>query len=256
MGLSVLFTGLGVFQYIQVFLASTIYIEIYPEIFVSPGSSVLFVGSLFAVLLVYIKEDAIEARKVIYALVFANILLTLLQYLFSINLKFSDVINPLNIPVNLFSTNARVLFVGTITLLLDSILVIILYEYISRIIKYLYLRILIIMIIVISFDTILFSIGTFIEQQEFKSILFSGIIAKNLTVFIYSLILTVYIAFIDKVNSNKDVSFNDIFLKLTYRQKFESVSIEKAIIEKKSNERIKILSSAIDQSPSIVIIPI
>ena len=44
-GLSLLLTTLGVFQYMQVFLANTLYFEILPGFFVSSGSSILFAGS-------------------------------------------------------------------------------------------------------------------------------------------------------------------------------------------------------------------
>ena len=66
--LSLLFTTLGVFQYMQVFLVNALYFEIASGIIVSSGSAVLFTGSLFTILLVYIKEDALKARKIIYAI--------------------------------------------------------------------------------------------------------------------------------------------------------------------------------------------
>ena len=50
-GLSPLYVTLGVFQPIQVFLASSIYVEIFPGMIISPGSAVMFTASLFAILL-------------------------------------------------------------------------------------------------------------------------------------------------------------------------------------------------------------
>ena len=55
----------------QVVLATSVYIEVVPGVIVSPGSVVMFTATLFAVLLVYIHEDMIEARKLIYGLVMA-----------------------------------------------------------------------------------------------------------------------------------------------------------------------------------------
>jgi len=69
-GLTPLYITLGVFQPIQVFLASSIYAEILPGVVVSPGSVIMFTASLFAILLVYIREDALEARKAIYGIMF------------------------------------------------------------------------------------------------------------------------------------------------------------------------------------------
>ena len=57
-GLSLLFVTLGIFQYLQVFLTSTLLIEIAPNMVVS-GSFVLFTSSVFTILLIYIKEDAL-----------------------------------------------------------------------------------------------------------------------------------------------------------------------------------------------------
>jgi len=54
LGYSGLYVTLGSFQFIQVLLALSIYIEILPGVLVSPGSAVMFTASLFAVLLIYI----------------------------------------------------------------------------------------------------------------------------------------------------------------------------------------------------------
>ncbi len=61
-GLSLLFITLGAFQQMQMMLALSFYVELAPGLLVSPGSVVLFTSSLFAVLLIYIREDASEAR--------------------------------------------------------------------------------------------------------------------------------------------------------------------------------------------------
>jgi PAS domain S-box-containing protein len=228
MGIGLLFTALGVFQLMQVFLASTLYIEVASGIFVSPGSTVLFTGSIFAVLLIYIREDAIEARKVIYALVLANITLALLQYSFGWNLQDEEIYNPYNLPTKLFIINARLLIAGTVVLFIDSILVMIIYEWISRCCRFLPLQILITMLIVMSLDSLLYSIGAFTGTVQFNSILISGLISKNIAVFVYSIIFSIYLLFIEKDEHFKEhYSFNDIFQTLTYRQKFERIQKEK-----------------------------
>ena len=51
-GIALLYITLGTFQYLQAVLASFLYFEIFPGLFVSPGSAVLFNASLFAVLLI------------------------------------------------------------------------------------------------------------------------------------------------------------------------------------------------------------
>lgn len=244
-GLGLLFTALGVFQYMQVFLASSLYIEVAPGILVSPGSAVLFSGSLFAMLLVYIREDANEARKVIYAILAANLVLTLLQIVFSWALEGEGIKNIYNLPKELFTQNARVLLVGTLALFLDSFIVIILYEAISRYVAFLFLRILFSMVIVLSIDSVLFSLGAFAGTDQFLSILVSGLISKNSAAFVYSTLFTIYLVFLDKGLGKNELgagSFKDIFYSLTYRQKYEHVFKEKKNQElelHKSEERYR-----------------
>ncbi|MCK9426044.1 MAG: PAS domain S-box protein [Ignavibacteriaceae bacterium] len=231
-GLGLLFTALGVFQYLQVFLAGTLYIEVAPGILVSPGSTVMFSGSLFAILLIYIREDAIEARKVIYAILAANLVLTFLQIVFSWNLEGDGVKNIYSLPKELFTQNARVLIVGTLVLFFDSFIVIILYEVISRYVSVLFLRILFSMAVVLSIDSLLFSFGAFGGTNQFLSILVSGLISKNSAALVYSVLFTIYLVYLDKDLHKKVVnagSFKDIFYSLSFRQKYEHVFQEKEI---------------------------
>jgi len=90
-GNNLLFTTLGMFQFIQVFIATTMYFEVYDGISVSPGSAVLFSVTLFTVLIFYIKEDALLTRRLIYALVTANLMIVILLLLFGINLQDANI---------------------------------------------------------------------------------------------------------------------------------------------------------------------
>ncbi len=225
-GLGLLFTALGVFQFMQVFLIQTVIIEILPNIFTSPGSIVLFVGGLFAILVVYIREDALEARKVIYAILFANLTVALLQFIFANSLKNSDTINVYNIPSEFFTQSARTLVAGTIVLFIDAFVIILVYEFISRFIRPLYFRMAISMIIVLSLDTVLFSLGAFAGKPEFMNILISGMIFKPVAAIFYSALFSIYLYYFDKktmpIEKTAD-SFSDIFSALTFRQKYERV---------------------------------
>ncbi len=240
-GMGLLYAALGLFQYMQVFLAVTVYFEIADGLFVSPGSTVLFTSSLFIVLLVYIKDDANETRKIIYALLVVNIVMSILLWLFSWNIKSSDVFNPYHISTDFLKNNARVLFVGTITLFLDSVLVIFLYEFFSKFIKSLFFKILFTMSFVLSFDSLLFSSGAFLGTDYFKQIMISGLISKNASVFIYSIIFALYLKYIDKeviiIGKNK---FKDIFHTLTYRQKYELAKKEKEIVRKETEKMLQL----------------
>ncbi|WP_109300039.1 ATP-binding protein [Aquimarina sp. AU474] len=228
MGMGLLFTSLGLFQFIQVFLASTLYFEISDTLLVSPGSSILFSATLFAVLLIYIKEDASTARRLIYALVIANVLLCFLLISFRLNIEGADSYNPFDISTEFFYTNVFVLFVGTAILFLDSILIIFLFEFISKYVSSLFLRMLLTMTIVLSFDAIFFSLGSFWYFDDIIKILYSGLVSKVFTGIFYSILFTLYLKHFEKETYRANHStFKDIYHSLTYRQKFEVA--EKAI---------------------------
>ncbi|MDY8136335.1 ATP-binding protein [Aquimarina sp. 2201CG5-10] len=228
MGMGLLFTVLGLFQFMQVFLASTVYFQISENILISPGSSVLFSASLFVVLLIYIKEDAETARRLIYALVIANIILSFLLISFRLNIEGSFTYNPFDISTEFFYTNVFVLFVGTAILFIDSILIIFIFEFISKFTSNLFLRISITMVSVLSFDAVCFSLGSFWYFENLEQILYSGLIAKISVAIFYSIFFTIYLKYIEKdVYVAGYVSFKDIYHSLTYKQKFEKA--EKAI---------------------------
>ncbi|WP_106792158.1 ATP-binding protein [Aquimarina sp. Aq78] len=227
-GLGVLFASLGLFQFVQVFMASTLYFKISDAIVVSPGSSVLFSATLFAILLIYIKEDAITARKLIYALVIANIILCFLLLAFRMNMEGAYSYNPFEISTDFFYTNVLVLFVGTGVLYLDAILIIFLYEFISKHTSSLLLRVMFTMVLVLSFDAIFFTLGSFWYFENIPKLLFSGLLSKGFMAIFYSIIFTIYLKYFEKevyhVNYH---AFKDIFHSLTYKQKYEVA--EKAV---------------------------
>ena len=99
-GLTPLYVTLGVFQPVQVILSSSVYIELWPGIAVSPGA-MMFAASLLAVLLVYIREDAIEARKVIYGILVANLAMTLVMFVASLQMRTPGTSNFLHVAPSL-----------------------------------------------------------------------------------------------------------------------------------------------------------
>jgi PAS domain S-box-containing protein len=241
LGISLLYAALGLFQYMQVFLASTVYIEIAKGIFVSPGSSVLFTGSLFAVLLVYIKEDAVEIRKIIYALLITNVIMSVVLYSFGFNFDKSTIYNPFHVSPRLFDNNAWVLFVGTVTLFFDSILIILLYELISKFVSNLFLRIYLTMTLVLSFDTAFFSVCAFWNYNNLNTIVISGFISKNAAVIVYSLLFFIYLKFMEKdIFQAVQPTVKDVFYSLSYRQKFEIAKKEKESEQKKAEKAIRL----------------
>ncbi|HOZ30255.1 MAG TPA: histidine kinase dimerization/phospho-acceptor domain-containing protein, partial [Bacteroidales bacterium] len=234
LGIGILFACLGLFQFMQVFLSSTVYVKIAENMLVSPGSAVLFTASLFAVLIIYIKEDAAETRKIIYALLAVNLIMSVLLWLVSLLVRNSPDFNPLNVSTVVFSNNAWVLLIGTSALLIDTLLIIFLYELISRFVRYLYLRMIFSMTIVVCFDAIFFTLLALHGYDNYYSILYSGIVSKTVFVLYYSIFFSVYLKCFEKHSSEMvNVKFRDVFQTFSFRQKYEQVTKE---VEKASKE--------------------
>jgi PAS domain S-box-containing protein/putative nucleotidyltransferase with HDIG domain len=220
-GLSPLYITLGVFQPVQTLLASTVYVEVLPGVIVSPGSVVMFTASQFVILLVYIFEDAVETRKTIYGIMFANLTMTLLLFMFGIQLELLNTVNFLSLSREILNQTARIMLTGTIVLFADVVLIIFVYEAVWRLIpRNLFLRIYLTMALVLIFDSLAFTTAAFYGQPDYVTILTSGIIGKLVMAAFYALALSVYLRFAESTD-HKTQPFQDIFHILSYRQKFE-----------------------------------
>lgn len=239
-GLGPVYAALGLFQFLQNFLSSTVYVSVADDIMLSPGSVVIFTGSLFTVLLIYVKEDATETRKLILTLIFTNLILSLLLLLLGWNISISGFKNLFNISEEFFLFNARSVIVGLVALVLDTFLLIILFERLSKYLKSLFLRMLITMLIIVSFDTLFFVIVTFWNTESMKKILISGLITKNFAAIIYSLLFFIYLRFIDKdIYKLENLKPGSKFYALSYRQKYEMEKIQKEKVEKDAEFAIR-----------------
>ncbi len=226
LGLASIYTTVGVLYYLATLLAGTTFIKV-PPLLVSPGSVALFPAALFAVLLIYIREDAREARNMIYGLLAANVSATLLGLLVSYHLQGPLAYNPMSLPPELFVQSPRLFFVGTLALYADTILIILAYEAVSRFVQVLFLRILVSLLAVLAFDTLVFVTGGFVEHPAYFAILLSGMLGKAVTGTIYAVALTLYLP---RAKTEDDVrpGLGDLFGVLTYRQRYEALRAQAA----------------------------
>lgn len=229
-GHSLLYITLGAFQHLQTLLAATLYIEIGPGIVVSPGSAVLFTATLFAVLLVYIREDAAQTRSLIVGIVAANLTLSLFLKLVALHMDSELLVASGFASEHLLQWNATAFVVGTATLIIDVVLIIVLYEFFYRLFpRFLLGRILAAMFTVVTVDTVLFVSGTFYDAPNFGQLLMSALIGKGAVAVMYSMMLTLYLS---KTRvSRRDVDdihepIRDIFHILTYKQRFKILEHE------------------------------
>lgn len=220
LGNTPLVVTVGSLQFIQVVLALSFYVEVYPGLTISPGSAIFFTGTILSVLLVYIVDDAVGARRLIYSLLIANVLLSLITYSVSTHMASESATFLLEIPIELFTQHPRVMLTGSITLFLDTVLIIIVYEY-FRSIKILFFRITLALIVVLIFDSLVFVTGSFYMNENYLNILISNVSGKMLMV----LPATLAISILDRVTSKnvekESLNISDFFNLLTYRHKYE-----------------------------------
>src|SRR5262245_14371296 len=193
LGMASVYTTVGVFYYLATLLAGTTFVKVAPGLLMSPGSVALFPASLFAVLLVYMREDAREARNMIYGLLAANVCASLLGLVVSAHLRGPLSFNPLALAPELFVQSPRLFIVGTLTLYADSVLIILAYEAVSRVVRPLPLRLWLSLAAVLVFDTLVFVTGSFLEHPAYREILLSGVVGKVAAAVVYAAALTLYL---------------------------------------------------------------
>lgn len=223
-GLTPLYVTLGVFQPIQVILSASVYVELVPGIAASPGS-LMFSASLFALLLVHIREDTLEVRRIVYGLLGANLAMTVIMMAVAWQLQRPGITNLLALSPAMFAQGARVSLVGTAVLAADVVLMIVLYsEAARRLSRYPLLRATVTLTGVLWFDAIAFTTGAFVEHPAYGSMLLAGLLNKTFFAAGFSVCLMLYLRFVEPQVGVADVGehpLRDVFYSLSYRDKFE-----------------------------------
>jgi diguanylate cyclase (GGDEF)-like protein len=220
LGLSPLYIVMGGFQYLEATLS--LQIEIWPGFAIYPGSSVMFITNLFAVLLVYLKEDADEARKLVYGLVLANAGLTVVSLLVS-----AHFVLPGGDPSNLVSSgefvnSAKIALVGAGLLFLDVVGIILLYEWVSRYTSSFFLRVFTALLLVVAFDNLLFTGYLRFGRGDFVATMLANLASKSVAATFYATALWAYMRFVEAHEvTTYDGHVAGVFQLLTYRQKYE-----------------------------------
>jgi diguanylate cyclase (GGDEF)-like protein len=220
LGLSPLYIVMGGFQYLEATLS--LQVSLWPGFSIYPGSSVMFTTNLFAVLLVYIKEDALEARKLVYGLILANAGLTLVSLLVSAHFVLPGIEATTTMTAREFINNAQIALVGAALLFVDVLGIILVYEYVSRFTTFTFLRILTALMVVVAFDNFFFASFLRFGRPDFLVTMAAGLVSKAGATLFYGVALWAYLRFIEPhevTTSEGDVA--DVFQLLTYRQKYE-----------------------------------
>jgi diguanylate cyclase (GGDEF)-like protein len=220
LGLSPLYIVVGGFQYLEASLS--LRVDVAPGWVVYPASMVMFTATLLAMLLVYIKEDTREARKLVYGLVLANAGLSLVSMLVSQHVLLSGTEVSTEVSTAALRGSAWVALVGTVLLPIDLVGLILVYEFVSGYTKSLFVRAVAALLAIVAVDNFLFILSVHWSNPELPMLMASGLAGKASAATFYAAMLTLYLKYVDPVAATLgtgDVA--DVFQKLTYRQLYE-----------------------------------
>jgi diguanylate cyclase (GGDEF)-like protein len=219
LGLTPLYIVLGGLQYLETTLS--LRVEVMPGVTLYPASIVMFPTTLASVLLIYVKDDAIEARKLVYGLVLANLAAALLSLLIGWHLALPGTI-PSNLRPQDFLGSAWISTVGTSVLFIDVIGIILCYEYFAKFFHGLFLPFFLSLFAIVAFDNVIFMAMVHGGQPNVLNLLRFGFAGKAIAALFYSVVFWLYLKYFEPktaVVGTGDVA--DVFNQLTYRQKYE-----------------------------------
>jgi diguanylate cyclase (GGDEF)-like protein len=225
-GLALVYIVFGViFQYANL-LAGSVYIPLSSWLVVSPGSVVLFPAVLFLVLFVYLSDDAVEARKLIYGVAIANVVFLPLGLLIAVQLQSPQVINPFHLSPDLFGVQPRIVVSSAVVLFIDTLIVCLLYEFVSRYTRSIFLRVYLSLTLTLWFDSVAFATAAFAGSPEYVNIMLSQLAGKTLAALVYSIVLATYLRYFNVAESmvvGEGRALGAMFRVLTYRQRYEEL---------------------------------
>ena len=188
LGLGPVYLFVGALQYLQTVLAATLYLEPVSGLWVSPGSAVLFAGTVFAVLLMYLFEDIPSTRSFIVGVVVANLALTVLSVLSGWQLDHGHAANVLDTPRALFQVDPWVFGIWTVVLAVDALAVVVVFEFLGQRAPALHrlAKVALSLGVVLAFDATAFTFGAFWGQEGVVQIWISQLAGKGLAAGVYA----------------------------------------------------------------------
>ena len=255
-GLAPLFVFIGSNQYFQTILFKSNMISVFGVYNISPGATILFSASLFTVLLIYIKEGVRPTRNLILAIILTNLAYSVYTRIVDVQMDlFHGETSLSGVARDFYFIHIRSFLVGTVLLILDTFLIVILYEYFFTRLKWLNLfsRVTLALLIILNFDAVMFVTGSFAGSPNLNNMIIGQVIGKSIAAILFGAVLFIYLRYID-TDKTEDQSAvekgnEDIFSILTYRQRFEKLRTAKAvsdeylqkIIAEKTTEQVNAL---------------
>ncbi|QRM88233.1 PAS domain S-box protein [Lacinutrix sp. WUR7] len=238
LGLAPLYLFLGAVRYLQALSGDMISFTVLDELIIYPTSVIIFSSLLFAVLLIYIKEGVTSARALILGIIISNLLLSALfgimhsENLVDIESTFA------------FLVDDKYFITGTVLLFLDFLCLVIIYQFLISIIKkqFFFFTLFISLLVVFVFDAFIFNTTLYLGTADFYNLLVGNLIGKVIAALVFSVILYVYLKYIDNEKSNTSFIANqerNVFSILRYEKKYLQLKTEKQELEKNLTSQLE-----------------
>ena len=228
LGLGVFLTAIGSLHFLETYLAANLYVPIAPGLSLSPGSVVLFSGKFLFILLLYIREDATIARQPIYGLLYGNLLAVLLGLLLARHVVLPGTTGTPS-DLHLLDQMGVLMVWGSVLLFIDCLLVILLYERLSRRSRLpVEARIWIAAVAVLVFDQIGFFSVLHLAYGVPLAAGLGGLVGKVVAATLYALLIGQYLRRFENapptpIDEPADGGGPTLFGTLTYRQRYEAL---------------------------------
>ncbi|NNF67827.1 MAG: hypothetical protein HKM98_10000 [Gammaproteobacteria bacterium] len=234
LSLGPLYVFVGTLQFLSMLVTSTVFVSVSPQLAISPGSSVLFSASIFTILLVYLRTDVPTSRGLIFGVVIANLTLVILLWFTGYQLTVLGAANRLDVPAEIFLVSPFLFISGTLLLLVDFLLVVVVYDYFRLHLIWMPRlgRLLITIVGVLCFDALAFSSIVALGEPTFFPILSGQLVGKSFAGFIYGLLLYFYLTLIEPAPVRahaQDIS--DVFSIFTHRERYRQVRAQLEVAE-------------------------
>ncbi|MCF3933380.1 GGDEF domain-containing protein [Acuticoccus sp. M5D2P5] len=219
LGIGMFFSALCGVTFAETYLATSVFLDVGP-VSLSPGSVLLFPGKLFLLVLVYIREDAETVRQPIYGLLLGNLIITALIVLVGLQAPDTNAV-----AVTIISESAWLSVWGTFLLFVDCIAMIILYEKLSQLRLPLWVALWLTGAIILTADHLAFFSALHLFFDVPLSAFRDGFVGKMAVCLIYTTILWAYLRFMEHHEMGLGPDLRDVFVALTYRQRFEALDV-------------------------------
>lgn len=221
LGLSPLYVLMGGFQFLTSVRGPIV--PVWEGFAIHPAALVLLPANLLALLVVYLKEDQVEARKLVYGLVVAYAGLTLVTLLIGGHALLPGLPAESVWAPSSLAASARLVMRGSAVLLLDMLGLLALFEALGRSVPGVFLRAWASFFAVLGLDSLLFSGFVEFGNGPLVASLLAGGVGLVVLSLAFAAVLSAYVHRAEPLGLHGgDTSATaGIFQVLTYRQKYE-----------------------------------